>query len=234
MKLRLKRVFNGGFKSHHLYEGPYYGGKASYSYYVDNDNMRVFDGPFHLRLSTLNRYAKEVQSMARGSFIDGLKNGSWCYFYKSDRRRMKLNVEYVKGLIDGKLHFETFDSDNIKNVPKRTSLTFFVHHRRLVGEINGFLHGFRFHGLLDEDGRPHNLWSCNVFDEFNGEWRVVEEWYHGRQVKAERQMVTYGRNERVDSNMYHQLNELIDDINNVMLPIMQHGSLGGLANIPAV
>lgn len=234
MKLRLKRVFNGGIKKHRLYEGPYHGGKSSYSYYVDDNNLRVFDGPFHLRLSSLNRYGKEVQSMARGNFIDGLKNGGWCYFYKSDQKRLKLNADFVNGLIDGKLQFESFDSTNISNVPTRTCLTFTVNRRRLVGEISGFLHGYRFNGYLDEDGRPHDQWISHVFDEYNGEWRIVEEWYHGSLVKAERQMITYGRNEHIRSSMCHQLNELIDEINNVMLPIMQHGSLGGLANIPAV
>ena len=51
-------------------------------------------------------YGKAFRNEAEGSFLNGLKDGKWHYFFKSDTHRMKLTVDYVKGNIDGYLYYE--------------------------------------------------------------------------------------------------------------------------------
>ena len=234
LRLRLKRFFSPNKRTHYLYDGPYYGGKSSYSYYLDSDETRILDGPFEFRLNSDRCPGDIHRSVVRGSFVDGLKNGLWTFFYRSDDKKLKLTVNFLNGLIDGKVNFEQVEDNSDKDEPSSTKLSFVANQRHIVGEVCGLLRNFKFCAMLDDNGRPHKTWSRKCYDRENGEWRIVEEWNHGHLEKAERQMTIYGRTERINPSLCQQLNELIDNINNNMLSIVQHGSLGGLANIPAV
>lgn len=234
LKLRLNECFMNYPQAHHFYDGPYHGGKSFYSYYLDEEGMRVFDGPFHYQLSCVSSYGSMFHNAAQGRFLNGLKNGVWHYYYKSGTHTMKLTVNYVKGSIDGKVYYEEIMTNMIERKSAKTKIAFHSSQRKPTGAVEGFMHGHKIKALLDAEGLPHDEWSSEIFDKEHGEWKVVELWNHGRLEKAERKLFTYGRKETIAPYMCQKLNELIDEINHTMLRIVQHGSQGGLSYIPCL
>lgn len=232
LKLRLAGRFNSDSKAHYFYEGPYHGGESFYSYYFDDEGMRVFDGPFHYHYSCISSYGGVFRNEAQGQFKNGLKDGKWTFFYKSDTHKMKLTVDYVKGNIEGHINYEEHKMNMVQDKASKTKIAFNSSHRKPIGAVDGFMHGFKFRAQLDSEGLPHAEWFNDIFDKQHGEWKAVEVWNHGHLEKAERRLFTYGRKEAITPYMCQKLNELIDEINHTMLCIVQHGSLGGLSYIP--
>lgn len=232
LRLRFQDYFRHYSQAHHYYDGPYHGGQSFYSYYLDDEGMRVFDGPFRYQLSSISPYGKAFRNEAEGSFLNGLKDGKWHYLFKSDTHRMKLTVDYVKGNIDGYLYYEEYNANMVQNKASKTKISFRSSKRRLIGEVVGLFQGHKFKARLDAEGLPHDKWSTAVNDKEHGDWEAVEVWNHGHLEKAERRLFTYGRKEAITPYMCQKLNQMIDEINHSMLCIVKHGSLGGLSYIP--
>ena len=152
LRLKLQDRFRHYSQTHHYYDGPYHGGQSFYSYYLDDEGMRVFDGPFRYQLSSISPYGKAFRNEAEGSFLNGLKDGKWHYFFKSDTHRMKLTVDYVKGNIDGYLYYEEYNANMVQNKASKTKISFRSSKRRLIGEVVGLFQGHKFKARLDADG----------------------------------------------------------------------------------
>lgn len=214
-------------KGHQLYDGPYHGGRAVYSYYLDSDQMRVFDGLFRYENMFINRDNTKVINEARGSFRNGLKHGTWNFFCKDADRKMRLTVHYVGGKVDGEIVYESEEQD-INSRPSHTKLFLSIMNGLPIGEVVGMVKGNTFRGMLDKLGMPHGAWISNREDTENGEWQEVEHWNHGRLESAERNLFTYGRREQMRPYMRNQVNWIIESINQAVLPIVRHGSTGRL------
>lgn len=214
-------------KGHQLYDGPYHGGHACYSYYTNSEGVRVFNGLFRFQQSYVNRDSCMVRSVARGSFKNGKKDGTWSFLYKEMNRKVRLTIDFVGGRVSGPVLYDMKEKD-MSGRPARTKLIFNTFDGQMTGELKGLFRGNRFMAMVDPLGKPDGQWVSDRSDREHGEWQEVEQWSHGQLVQAERNMFAYGRKESMRPYMSQQVNMVIDSINHMMLTIVRHGSHGGL------
>lgn len=218
---------------HEMYDGPYHGGRACYVYFIGPDGLRVFDGPFHYRMSYVTRDGDVVTEEAKGRFLKDKKDGVWCFKYRSLKRRVKLTIRFYRGNINGDVIYELDELDSIPSSASKTKLKLQTTFGRLTGLVSGVMHGTPFKALLDELGMPNGQWVRELKDNVNGPWSVIETWNHGRLVEAQRHYLTYGRRETARASMSQQLNMVIDYINHDLKSMVGHGSNSELAYIHA-
>jgi len=74
-------VLNGQNKSNKSYSGNFEGGTAIYSYYENNDYVRIYDGNFSYE-GIVKNY-EGLKFHITGNFIDNFRNGKWIFEIKN-------------------------------------------------------------------------------------------------------------------------------------------------------
>lgn len=137
-------------RTHYFHEGPYHGGHSFFSYYMKDEGVVVFDGPFYYQYSFVSPFGTVFLSEAKGSFKHGLKDGKWTYLDKGDTHQVHVTMDYVRGHATGAIVYEALKPGRTPERPIRTALSFRCVHGRLIGEVEGLLNGRDFKAKLGD------------------------------------------------------------------------------------
>lgn len=162
------------------YSGVYEGGKATYTYYEDENGERVKHGKFSY--SNVNKgigvgggmsvsYATTIS--ASGNYKDGLKDGKWTYKNKTAGGGVVFSdfsviVNYVDGRMEGTL--------------TNKGTTFQMKNNRITGQVRKVKktqnEDWTMSGQFDEDGFPDGTWTKN-YKSYGNLYVDIEKYVHG-------------------------------------------------------
>lgn len=162
------------------YSGMYEGGKATYTYYEDENGERVKHGKFSY--SNINKgigvgggmsvsYATTIS--ASGNYKDGLKDGKWTYKNKTAGGGVVFSdfsaiVNYMDGHMEGTL--------------TNKGTTFQMKNNRITGQVRKVKktqnEDWTMSGQFDEDGFPDGTWTKN-YKSYGNLYVDIEKYVHG-------------------------------------------------------
>lgn len=170
-----------------VFEGPYsindtLNGTASFSYYLNEDDIKIMEGVFKFTQRSRDTSGKFKQYTYWGNYEDGLKKGTWTYEnhtydiaisevseqLETDLSiggiQTRLRAHYEKGKAQGDWVYEEFlvSKDHTKKVLSTMNMSFVE--GRMVGKFN-------YAGQIN--GEPASI--RGVFDDqhfFDGEWKL--------------------------------------------------------------
>lgn len=157
------------------YSGLYEGGKATYTYYEDENGERVKHGKF--------TYSYATTLSASGNYKDGIKDGKWIYKNKTTV------INYVDGSMEGTL----------TNAGK----TFQMKNNRITGRVkkidNSRDENLTISGQFDEEGFPDGTWTKSY--ESDGNLYIdTEKYVHGLLIAKQRKNESTGEITRYEFN----------------------------------
>ena len=162
------------------YSGVYEGGKATYTYYEDENGERVKHGKFSYNNVDKGigvgggmsvSYATTIS--ASGNYKNGLKDGKWTYKNKTAGGGVVFSdfsvvVNYVDGRMEGSLTNE--------------GTTFQMKNNRITGQVRKVKktqnEDWTMSGQFDEDGFPDGTWTKN-YQSYGNLYVDTEKYVHG-------------------------------------------------------
>lgn len=183
-KLLFRRIFssrsdadlytNGKYR----YSGSYLDGKAEY-YYEISEDRRVYEGEFRFLRSYYNYPLGKTVDKAKGYFVHDRKDGHWIFSRKNKKVRKKLEIDYSKGLHNGKyVYTSVCRSRSLEVWNGATEISLSMRDGLPVGEIDGRFDDEIFTGYFDDEGRPDGKWMLDM-SRTNSCVVEYEVWSHG-------------------------------------------------------
>lgn len=162
------------------YSGLYEDGKATYSYYEDENGERVKHGKF-----TYNKTQKGVgvgvgaiggasisytgTDFASGNYKDGIKDGTWTYKSKVTGGKIVFGnfaavINYVNGRMEGTLNYD--------------GKIYQMKNNRITGQVKKSDEDWTISGQFDEDGFPDGTWT-KKYQSGGNLYVDTEKYVHG-------------------------------------------------------
>ena len=173
-------VGNGVGQTLKTYSGLYEGGKATYTYYEDENGERVKHGKFSFSKGDKGigvgggmsiSYATTIS--ASGNYKNGVKDGKWTYKNKTVGGGIvfadfSVVVNYVDGKMDGTLTNE--------------GIIFQMKNNRITGQVKKIEktqnEDWTISGQFDEEGFPDGIWTKN-YKSYGNLYVDTEKYVHG-------------------------------------------------------
>lgn len=178
------------------YSGSYDGGKATYSYYEDEDENRIYHGPF-----------QEVRNgnTTKGTYNEGKKNGVWTYNKPNTFfGKYNLSVTYDNDILDGPLVWSYTKGKQpycmIKLTMKNGKV---VGYEGLVYPRGDTWEKINLKGGFTDDGYPDGVWEYiysphSLFGGGGDKHSKREVWKNGVLVKGRDKNLATGEIVRYD------------------------------------
>ena len=162
------------------YSGLYEDGKATYTYYEDENGERVKHGKF-----TYNKTQKGVgvgvgaiggasisytgTDFASGNYKDGIKDGTWTYKSKVTAGKIVFGnfsavINYVNGHMEGTLNYD--------------GKVYQMKNNRITGQVKKSDKDWTISGQFDEGGFPDGTWTKN-YKSYGNIYVDTEKYVHG-------------------------------------------------------
>ncbi|MCD8290245.1 MAG: hypothetical protein LUC91_01940 [Prevotella sp.] len=170
-----------GHNGKNCYSGRYHGGKVTY-YYDDFDNGRLYQGRYKYAQKSYTDSFEKTNTKVIGKYDNDLKSGHWKYEFKKKNEKTILEMNYEKGIQNGKYVFKSKRKIHAFGIKKvNIIMTISMLMGNPVGKIRWYNAGDEITGNFDENGKPHGLW---VLDRTNSDRMVIgyENWEHGVRI----------------------------------------------------
>lgn len=176
------------------YSGPYEGGRATYSYYEDEEENRIYHGPF-----------KEVfaGNTITGTYKEGKMDGTWIYKMPNTFfGKYNLRVTYKDDVLDGPLVWSYTRGKQpycmVKLTMKNGKV---VGYEGLVYPRGDAWEKIDLKGGFDEDGYPDGVWEYiyqpySLLGSGGDKHSIREVWRNGVLVKGRDKNLATGEIER--------------------------------------
>ena len=141
------------------YSGSFKGGSAVYSYYVSNNDERVYNGPFSFKGDKVLNIKNDVEGIfsINGSFKNDLRDGEWIFTCVSETkdgqiRKKELKINYKNGQRNGVCEYkDVIDSRTIEHI------VFSCVNDYIVGQIKYTNSKEEINGQI-QNGNPVGTW----------------------------------------------------------------------------
>ena len=183
------------------YSGLYEDGKATYTYYEDENGERVKHGTFSYNKGNKGigvgggmavSYATTIS--ASGNYKNGIKDGKWTYKNKTAGGSITFAdfsavVNYVDGRMDGPLN--------------NSGTIFQMKNNRITGHVKKVKktqnEDWSLSGQFDEEGFPDGIWTKN-YKSYGNLYVDTEKYVHGLLVAKQTKNESTGKITRYEFN----------------------------------
>ena len=147
------------------YSGLYEGGKATYTYYEDENGERVKHGNF-----TFNYSDPLFSRHAEGRYNNNKKNGKWTYISKNVAFKTLTTtiINYANGNMEGQIIYtNTYGDGEMKKEYYQ------MKNNRVIGTVKG-----KISGQFDDEGFPDGTWTKS-YESGGNLFTETEQYVHG-------------------------------------------------------
>ena len=179
------------------YSGLYEDGKATYTYYEDENGERVKHGKY-----TYNRRDVIIGTYdVTGNYKNNRKDGKWTYKVTGNGNNVKITrtlaIDYANGAMEGNINY-TSTTNNGNVYTERYQMS----HNRVIGTINekdkvatSLPEAYALTGQFDSEGFPDGVWTQN-YEKDGSHFIDTEKYVHGVLVAKQTKNESTGKIER--------------------------------------
>lgn len=174
----------GGSSGCDHYSGYYLDGRASYYYYTDSNDKRVYEGLFRYTKKEYDFSNGKTVYKVSGCFSKNSRNGRWVFSKKSSHGKRTLCIDYENGVQNGRYIYKSVEKHHgIGQDAEPAYISLFMCNGKPVGKVYGRFGKCVLMAEFDSDGLPDGRWTMDMSASAACR-KDYEMWSHGTLADA--------------------------------------------------